>query len=193
MKAKIQAMNKATKRGLTLIEALLFLGIAAVVIVGAVILYNNTSNSARTNEALTQLQSYSTGVKGLYSGTSSYGTGSILPAVINGGVAPRSAVNGTNLVNPWGDGTAIFGNGGTFHIYFQNVPQDSCVRILTAGILSQGSITNMWVANGGAMPTAVQTVPPAGPSSFNAVTPPTPATAAVACANANNNIHFEVR
>lgn len=193
MFASLSPIKKATKRGLTLIEALLFLGIAAVVIVGAVVLYNNTSNSARTNDALTQLQSYSTGVKGLYSGTSSYGSGSLLPAVINGGVAPRSAVNGNALVNPWGDGTAIFGNGGTFHVYFQNVPQDSCVRILTAGILSQGSITNIWVANGAALPTAVQTVPPTGPTSFNAVTPPTPATAAVACANPNNNVYFNVR
>lgn len=194
MSLTLQTLKSAKKRGLTLIEALLFLGIAAIVIVAAVVLYNSTSNSQRTNDAITQIQAYSTGVKGLHSSVSSYGTASLDTTVINAGIAPANAVtaSGTELVNPWGNGTTVIGNGSTFQILFETVPQDSCVRLLTAGLLSEGSITNIWVRPDAALPTSSQT-PVVGTSGWNATTPPTPAQAAGACTAPNHNVYLQVR
>jgi type II secretory pathway pseudopilin PulG len=195
MSMSIKSLKARAARGLTLIEALMFLGIAAIVIVGAVVLYNRTSNSQRTNEALTQIQSYSTGIKGLYSSVSTYGTGSLVPVVINSRIAPENAVNGTVLTNPWGDATGIMANNKTFQIVYMNVPKDSCVRLLTAGLLSEGSITNMWVVTGtaAAAPTTATTSVPSGTASFSVTARPNPATAATACGSANNNVFLQVR
>lgn len=190
MKELYTKMMAKKKKGLTLIEALLFLGIAAVVIVGAVVLYNNTSSSQRTNDALAQIQAYSTGVKGMYSGQSNYGTGSLAPVVINGGIAPDNAVNGTGLVNPWGNPSHVFGTNDRFQIALESVPQDACVRILASNLLTNGGITDIWTANAGSISSAVATVPV---SAFSAPNDPTPAQAATACSNINNNIFMVVR
>lgn len=192
MKELYTKMKVKKKKGLTLIEALLFLGIAAVVIVGAVVLYNNTSNSQRTNDALAQIQAYSTGVKGMYSGQSNYGTGSLAAVVINGGIAPDNAVNGTGLVNPWGNPSHVFGTNDRFQIAFESVPQDACVRILSSNLLTNGGITNIWTANAATISNAVNSIP-SGANSFTAPNDPTPAQAAAACANINNNIFMVVR
>jgi type II secretory pathway pseudopilin PulG len=189
-------LRRATKRGLTLIEALLFLGIAAIVIVGAVLFYNNASSAARTNDALTQINALTTGVKGLYSGTSRYGANgtSLVPAVINSGVAPRNTVNGAALVNPWGGATLITANGGGAHftVVMNAVPQDSCVRILTAGLLTQGGIFSAQVRQGVAA--APNAAPAASATVFTVTAPPDPATAAAACAaGAGNQLLFYVR
>jgi len=197
----LPAFRAATKRGLTLIETLLVLGLAALAIVAAVIFYNNASNSARTNDALAQIQTYSTGIKGLNSGTSNFGTGTLALAAINSGVAPRNAVTGTGatatLVNPWGGATTITGVTSYFRISMGGVPQESCVRLITAGLMTSGGIFAIsagattpapGVAGTPAAPTA------AGANSFLAPTNPTPAQAAAACGAGNtNNMHFFVR
>lgn len=201
MPKTISSLRAATKRGLTLIEALLFLGIAAIVIVGAVILYNNSSNSARTNDALTQIQAYSTGIKGLHSGSSNYGTTTLVAAAINGGVAPRNAINGTALVNPWGGITTIMGQGASFRISMAGVPQDSCVRMVTAGLMTTGGIYAIRTgSNSGAVGSTATPVAPtahaatANNGAFVATTNPTPAMAAAACSSGStNNMHFFVR
>jgi type II secretory pathway pseudopilin PulG len=191
-------LRRATKRGLTLIEALLFLGIAAIVIVGAVLFYNNASGSARTNDALTQVNALTTGVKGLYSGTARYGANGadLVPAVINSGVAPRNTVNTTTntLVNPWGGATLITAGGGGAHfaVVMNGVPQDACVRILTAGLLTQGGMFSAQVRQGVAA--APNAAPAASATVFTVTAPPDPATAAAACtAGANNQLLFYVR
>jgi len=189
----LKKMKTKTKHGLTLIEALLFLGIAAIVIVGAVVLYNNASNSQRTNDALAQIQSYSTGIKGLYSSVSNYGNSSLTPTIINGGIAPSNAVNGNALVNPWGHATELLGAGSTFQIIFQDVPQDSCTRLLSSGLLSEGGVINVWTTPGGSLPASAVSNPPVGVRGFSATNPPTPAQAAIACQDPNNNVYLAVR
>lgn len=196
MRTTFSNLRRATKRVLTLIEALLFLGIATIVIVGAVLFYNNASGSARTNDALTQVNAFATGVKGLFSGTARYGANGddLVEAVINSGVAPRNTVNAGALVNPWGGATLITvgGAGAHFAVTMNAVPQDACVRILTAGLLTQGGLFSVQVRAGtGAAPTAA---PVASGTVFTPTAPADPATAAVACAaGANNQLIFYVR
>ena len=190
------ALGTRKTRGLTLIEVLLVLGLMALAIVAAVLYFNSTSNTQRTNEALTQIQSYSTGIKSLSSGQSSYGNNTdLVPVAIGGGIAPRNAVNGTVLVNPWGGPTTITGLNNTFRISMTGVPQESCVRLVSGGLMTTGGIFAMRAgasAAAGAAPTAHQVT--AGNGQFVSTTAPTALDASTVCSNgATNQMHFYVR
>jgi prepilin-type N-terminal cleavage/methylation domain-containing protein len=124
---KISTFSKKM-RGLTLIEVLLALGIAAVVIVGAVAFYNNASNTTKMNEAKAQIQTIGGGIKTLYAG-----------------IAPQNAIDGNQLINPWGGATIVSGAARTFEIRMEEVPNDACVNILSSGILNEGNIISMRV------------------------------------------------
>lgn len=190
MNKPLSYLRAATKRGLTLFETLLVMGIIAVAIVAIVVYYNNTSNAGLTNEAISEVQAYSTGIKSLNSGSSTYGNATLVPVAINGGVAPRSAISGTTLVNPWNGATTIMGNGTSFRITMAGVPQDSCVRLLSAGLMTPGGIFAMSVGNATTPP------PTANATSFlaNTAAAPTVAQTAAACAAGNvNTMNFFVR
>lgn len=131
-------------RGLTLIEVLLALGIAAVVIVGAVAFYNNASNTTKMNEAKAQIQTIGGGIKTLYASQSSYSSVST-NVVVNAGIAPQNAIDGNQLINPWGGATIVSGAARTFEIRMEEVPNDACVNILSSGILNEGNIISMRV------------------------------------------------
>ena len=193
----LPTLRAAVRRGLTLTEGLLFLAVAALVIVAAVFLYNNITGSRANNDALTQINSYTSGMKSLYSSQSSYGTVSLVEAAINGGIAPRNAINGagTGLVNPWGGDTTIVGQTNAFYVRMTEVPQDACVRMLSAGLLTQGSIFAIRAGSGAttaAAPTSSSTS--ANNGAFVATEPPTPADAATVCSDgATNVMTFYVR
>lgn len=195
MYRSLPSLRASVRRGLTLTEGLLFLAIAALVIVAAVFLYNNIQGSRANNDALTQINSYTSGMKSMYSSQSTYGTASLVEAAINGGVAPRNAVRGAGLVNPWNGVTTIEGLTNAFYVRMEDVPQDACVRMLTAGLLTQGSIFAIRAgaaATTEAAPTSSSAS--AGNGAFVATEPPTPADAAAVCSDgATNVMTFYVR
>lgn len=162
-------------RGLTLIEALLFLGIAAVVIVGAVAFYNNASNTTKLNAAKTQLQAIGGGIQSLYASQSSYTTVTT-SLVVNAGLAPQNTVSGNALVNPWGGTIVVTGAARTFDVEYTAIPSDACVNFLSAGLTSEGGIIRVQV-NG----------------SSNFTTDPNPAQAVSACSGATNSLAFQFR
>jgi len=152
--------NKRTLRGLTLMEALLFLGLAAVVIVGAFALYNNASSSANMNQARTELQTYIGGVRSLYATSNDFSTANT-ELVISANIAPSAAV-GTDsggdpaLINPWGGLTIIAGQTRSFTVEFEDIPDEACTAMLSSGLIDAGTITSM-AANGGTSYTAAIT------------------------------------
>lgn len=167
--------TKRMFRGLTLMEGLLFLGLAAVVIVGAFSLYNNASSTSSMNQARTELQTYVGGIKSLYSTSNDYS--SVTTAlVVNANIAPSSAVDGATLVNPWGGATIIDGQTRTFTVEFEDVPAESCTALLSSGLIDAGTVIGMQ-ANGGT--TFTDEVDPAA--------------AIAACNAASNDIVFTAR
>lgn len=138
-----KSFNKKMK-GLTLIEALLFLGIAAVVIVGAVAFYNNASNTTKLNAAKTQVQSIGAGIQSLYASQSTY-TSVDTALVVNAGIAPSNAVSGNSLRNPWSGDTIVAGAARNFTVEMQGIPQDACVNFVSAGMISEGNIDRITV------------------------------------------------
>ncbi len=167
----VRALRKArgAQRGASLLEAIAYLGIAAIVVIGAVALLNGAFSSAGTNELAEQVNAIQAGVKKLYMGqTTGYTdiSNSVLHAAgVFPSTVPVDAAN--NATDNWGGAVLIASpSAGTFTISYANVPAAVCINAVTAG----GSWTGISV-NG----TVV-------------ALPPTPATAQAACNVANNLI-----
>jgi X-X-X-Leu-X-X-Gly heptad repeat protein len=66
--ATVLRKNPRSQRGASLLEAIAYLGIAAIVVIGAVALLNGAFSSAGSNELSEQVSAIQTGVKKLYMG-----------------------------------------------------------------------------------------------------------------------------
>lgn len=162
------------QRGVSLLEAIAYLGVAATIIVGAVALLSNAFTGARANRAQEELTAISTGVKRLYmSQPGAFGTGSINATLISAKVFPSTlAVDGANVLNAWNGAVDVTGATTVFNISYANVPQDVCIELVstTAQFISVA-------ANGGA-----------------ALTPPVSiAQASGQCTETNNSVVWTAR
>lgn len=131
-KKVISGVNKQV--GATLLEALAFLGITAVVILGAVSLLKSSLSSSDQNTLLNDVTSIRTGTKSLYSGQSGYGTGSLNATLIQASVIPGDLATATpNITNTWGGAVTVTGATSNFTISYASVPQDICTKAVAAG------------------------------------------------------------
>lgn len=154
LRRRIRASRKG-QRGASLLEAIAYLGVAAIVVIGAVALLNGAFSSASTNELSEQVNAIQTGVKKLYMGqTDGYTavTNSVLAAA---GVFPSTlpiATDGTGTThNSWGGFVTVAPDGvGAFTITYSVVPEAVCINAVTAG----GSWTGITVGG-----TATASVP----------------------------------
>ena len=170
--------GKRAQRGATLLEAIAFLGIAALVLVGAVALFSNAFQGARSNQLTEEVTAIENGVRKVYA------TGAGLQTNLAGGVsglASAGVIPATLTVSP--DGAAVTDEWGgpvtvtwdTTHtaaeITFENVPESVCIAAVTAG----GDWSGISTAN---------------TTTFAA--PPLPAaTATTACKGTANTINWE--
>lgn len=159
------------QRGASLLEGIAYLGIAAIVVIGAIALLRTAFGSANANTMLEQLSSMQTATRKLYMTTQgNYGTGVLNGPIIAAGAVPQgmavSTANGT-ITNAWGGAVTLTGATTAFTISYANVPQDVCVDALT------GTTTGFTLVN----VNAAGDVP----------TPVSPSDATTACKNAATN------
>ncbi|ABC36070.1 type 4 pilus major pilin [Burkholderia thailandensis] len=124
------------ERGASLLESIAYLGVAAIVIVGAIALLGSAFSSANTNRLAEELNAIQTGTKKLYMGqVNTYGTASLNANLIAAKVFPNTLPTGTNdaVSNTWGGTVTVKGAGQTFTVEYTNVPRDVCINTLTAG------------------------------------------------------------
>ena len=158
------------QRGASLLEGIAYLGIAALVILGAVSLLTTAFGNAQSNRAVEEVISLRTSIRKLYSGQN-YGNGAITPTLIAANAVPGTlTITGGAITNAWGGAVVLTGAGTNFTITYNNVPQDVCISMISGG--------NGWrqIDRGGA---AAITVFPA-----------TPADAQVTCAAGSNAYTF---
>ena len=120
-------------RGVSLLEAIAYLGVAATIIIGAVALLSNAFSGARSNRAQEELAAISTGVKRLFmSQAGAFGTGNLNAQLATAKIFPSTlSVNGDQVLNAWNGAVTVTGNTSVFQISYGNVPQDSCVELLS--------------------------------------------------------------
>jgi hypothetical protein len=121
------------QRGVSLLEAIAYLGVAATIIVGAVALLSSAFSGARANRAQEELTAISTGVKRLYmSQAGAFGTGSLNETLASAKIFPSTlAVAGASVLNAWNGAVTVEGNTTAFDITYANVPQEVCIELLS--------------------------------------------------------------
>ncbi len=159
------SINLQRQCGASLLEGIAYLGIAAIVVLGAISLLTGAFSSAQSNRVSEEVVSIRTGVKKLFMGQSSgYGTTGtdLMPILVNAKVLPTTITvptGGTTATNAWAGAVTVTALGGNqFDITYAAVPADACINILS-GASGWVSIT----AGGGAI-----TVFPAAPSDVQA-------------------------
>jgi hypothetical protein len=120
------------QRGASLLEGIAYLGIAAIVILGAVSLLTSAFGNAQSNRAMEEIVSIRTAARKLYSGQA------IPAAVLDANLVAARALPttltvgaGNAITSPWGAVTVTGLAGNTFSISYAGVPQAECVNILS--------------------------------------------------------------
>lgn len=165
------SMNLRKQHGASLLEGIAYLGIAALVVLGAVSLLTGASASAKANQTTEELVALRTAVKKLYAGQA-FPVSSLADTLIKAKAVPSTLqVAGTTITNSWGGAVTVDGTSTTtFTVIYNSVPQDVCVNALSG--------TTGW-----------QSVRQ-GNGTQKTVFPLTSADATDVCTAANNNISF---
>ena len=143
------------RRGVTLIEAVLFISIALGLIVGGLVFFQQASLAARTNDAVRSISSFASEIRAAYRTQDSF-SGLTAAVLINSGAVPPGMLNagGTGIVNEWNQTAIVRGNlagingvftgttgGGVigdaaqaqyFEIEYTNIPVAACTRLATS-------------------------------------------------------------
>jgi type II secretory pathway pseudopilin PulG len=108
--------------GVTLLEIMLVLAIAAMIIVMSVKYYQNASSSQSTNAALQAIQSITAAADGIAQGTGTY-TSATAANVVK--IAGSSALN-----LPWGSSITITPSAGSYVVSLPNTPVNVCNSLI---------------------------------------------------------------
>lgn len=144
--------RRRKQRGATLLESVAFLGIASIVIVGAIAMFRAAQGSFQANDLLTQINGMRSTIRTLYASNSVCGTGncnaSITGYLVQANGVPDTLRRTSNPIfpieNQWGGRVAIYmekNSGGwagvgitgqVFIIEYRNVPQEVCIKAASA-------------------------------------------------------------
>lgn len=121
------------QRGASLLEVIAYLGIAAIVVLGAVSMLGSAFSNAQANRTVEEVVSIRTGVKRLYMGQSaSYGDQDITVQASKAGILPATlSPTAAGATNAWNGTVNIVGNVSSFKIVYANVPDSACIAILS--------------------------------------------------------------
>ena len=126
------------QRGASLLEGIAFLGVAAIIILGAVSMLTSAFGSAQSNRALEDVTSVRTAVKKLFMTSAGYGTTSLINPLVAAKALPATlavttdASGNSTLMNSFGGNVAVTGMTGQFQVVYDAVPNDACIALLTA-------------------------------------------------------------
>lgn len=145
----------SSRRGVTLIEAVLFTAVALGIIVGGLVFFQQASLAGRTKDTTQLLAAISTEVRALFGRHSSFSSDAMDPVndvLIAANGVPASAVDEATgrILSPWGEDISVFvGRGLTcgtgeraYTIWVENVPPKLCARLTGYSEGGVGSFTN---------------------------------------------------
>ena len=146
--------NRKNEAGFTLLELLLVVGVGAILLLAGIATYRLVTAGNNINEANKLVQTIKQQVQRLYQGQTSYGTANITANLVNAGIFPASALNGTTPVTPWNSNITVTGATNTFTIQFAALPEDACIQLATTDLGDDPDFVDITVG------TTVSTVTP---------------------------------
>ncbi|WP_426596335.1 type 4 pilus major pilin [Pectobacterium brasiliense] len=149
--------NRKYRKGFSLLELLLVLGIIAALIVSVFIIYPKIQAAQRVEAEVKNIAAIQAGVQSVYASTTSY-SGLFNAPMIRANIFPDNMIKRSGftsrIVNSWGGyvdlSSADTGPSGTpgsvFTIIYQGVPSAECSRLISATaasfyIIQVGSVT----------------------------------------------------
>lgn len=173
MKKHQYLKTRRLQKGASLLEGIAYLGIAAIVVIGAIALLNTAFSSSNANDVNSQLSAIQTATRKLFMTTQgNYGTTDITQTLITAKAFPSTlAVGASSVKAPWNGGVTVSGSnsGQNFTITYTNLPADICVNAMTATSDGWVSVT--------------------GPADQKAQKPPiTPAVAQASCGSSGGDV-----
>jgi len=122
------------QRGASLLEAIAYLGVAAVVVLGAVSLLNGAFGSAKANQTSEEIVALRTAVRKLYLGQA-YPLESLNLSLVAANAMPatltRTGDAAGGVTNSWGGAVTVTGVAGGFTITYNGLPQDVCMNAVS--------------------------------------------------------------
>jgi hypothetical protein len=146
------AVAESHQAGASLVEAVLFLVIVVVILLGIFALFTGVFSSSKVQNEMNYTQTLAGDVESLYATNHDYGTSDITATLVGAKDAPAPMIVGAGLVNSWGGAVVVTGASRVFTISSANVPQKECNQ------LSQVPINPTAVSINGAAQTLPLTV-----------------------------------
>ena len=147
-----EEVAESRQAGASLVEAVLFLVIVVVILLGIFALFTGVFSSSKVQNEMNYTQTLAGDVESLYATNHDYGTTDITATLVSTKNAPSPMIVGTGLVNSWGGAVVVTGASSVFTISSANVPQKEC------GQLAQVAISPTAVTINGASQTLPLTV-----------------------------------
>jgi hypothetical protein len=137
-KSRAGLLEVARRRGVTLIEAVLYIAIALALIIGGLVFYQQAALAQRINSAVRNISAMASETRALYQGQRNF-TGFTQQTLIDAGAMPTSLMTDNGLRNEWGgtvragaltldDGSNTTDNG--FRIFYDAIPPEACARLV---------------------------------------------------------------
>ena len=136
MKKAVLIKYKKSKKGFSLLELLLVLGIISALVVAAFIVYPKVQASQRAQAESNNIATIQAGVKALYTSASSF-TGLTNSVAVQAKIFPDNMLSGSGSsatpINAFKGNTGpSAATGSSFTITYSNVPAAECTKIITA-------------------------------------------------------------
>jgi hypothetical protein len=146
-KLQTRSTPRRMQKGASLLEGIAYLGIAAIVVIGAIALLNTAFSSANSNELNSELSAIQTASRKLFMTTQgNYGAADFTATLVTAKGFPQTlttAPNGT-VTNAWAGTVTVAPDTTTnteFTITYTQVPADVCVNALTSTTTGWVSVT----------------------------------------------------
>lgn len=125
---------KLKQRGLTLVEAVMVLGVSSMVLAGIIVFYNMASMSSKINSTTNQIAELNGIIHNVYTAAANYSTLNNT-AMIDSETIPASMVEGSNIIHKFKNTITLSsanyngGNNNTYYITLDGLPNQACNNI----------------------------------------------------------------
>ena len=128
------------RRGVSLVDFLLYLTLASVVVAGAVLAYNNVDNRQKRLQTAQLVNEIYAAVADLHRSGASYGSASLIETLEAAKMIPsrgrrEAAGSGqttvVSIVTPFGDNVDVEGDGNTFAVTVEDMTEANCIDLVS--------------------------------------------------------------
>jgi len=131
-RAKLVNIRAGIKqRGVTLMELIAGLAVMAVIVVGALALFNTANNAQRGMQLTQDVTALRGAVTHLWMGQGTYGTGQLAPTLLAAGRVPGTLRNVSGTLHHQTGIIDILGAGQRYHVVVTGLSQAVCIDLLT--------------------------------------------------------------